>query len=147
MKKDAQEARLIELSKPELIKVVAEVASEAGSDPKALRNMKGGKEFLKNQDAEFKNFKFGDFSVSEWDELSVIIPKKKNKVVNELMTSLSNRYERLKEIPGEFGSNPSLPLPEQVHSLPSSQNRKAIELGPKFHIASLECNHSPLKDV
>ncbi|GJU45669.1 hypothetical protein Tco_1202935 [Tanacetum coccineum] len=57
------------------------------------------------------------------------------------MTSLSNRYERLKEIPGEFGSNPSLPLPEQVHYLPSSQNRKAIELGPKFHIAGLECIH------
>nr|GEW52364.1 hypothetical protein [Tanacetum cinerariifolium] len=59
-------------------------------------------------------------NVSEWDELSVIIPKKKNKVVNELMTSLSNKYGRLKEIPGELGSNPSLPLRKQDHSLPSS---------------------------
>ncbi|GJU78795.1 retrovirus-related pol polyprotein from transposon TNT 1-94 [Tanacetum coccineum] len=40
-----------------------------------------------------RNFKFSDFGISEWNELSVIIPKKKNKVVSELMTSLSNKYE------------------------------------------------------
>ncbi|GJV18043.1 hypothetical protein Tco_1363366 [Tanacetum coccineum] len=29
-----------------------------------------------------RNFNFGDFGVTEWDKLSVIIPKKKNKVVS-----------------------------------------------------------------
>ncbi|GKE18292.1 hypothetical protein Tco_1425869 [Tanacetum coccineum] len=160
------EARVIKLSKPELIKVVVEVASEAGADPKALRNMKGGKEFLKNMMLNsksfkentwrssgremskrrkdliiiiivyknndprnfdvHKNFKFSNFGISEWGELSVIIPKKRNKVVRKLMTSLSNKYKRPKEISGELGINPSLPLPGQDPSLPLSRKRKAI---------------------
>ncbi|GKD96249.1 hypothetical protein Tco_1380146, partial [Tanacetum coccineum] len=49
-----------------------------------------------------RNFKIGDFGVSEWDELTVIISKKENKVVSELMTSLSNKYDRLKKIPEEL---------------------------------------------
>ncbi|GJX00569.1 hypothetical protein Tco_0184482 [Tanacetum coccineum] len=108
MERVAQEAKLIKLSNPELIKAVEEVASKAGVDPKDSRISNGGKEFLKIQDAEYnilqrehlaklkkirfdqindrrnfdvyKNFKFGDFGVSEWDELGVIIPKKKNKI-------------------------------------------------------------------
>ncbi|GJT02317.1 hypothetical protein Tco_0823486 [Tanacetum coccineum] len=47
MEKAAQEPRLIELSKHELIKVVEEVASEAGVDLKDLCSSKGSKEFLK----------------------------------------------------------------------------------------------------
>ncbi|GJV53627.1 hypothetical protein Tco_1449368 [Tanacetum coccineum] len=43
MQKVAQEAKLIELSKPELIKVAEEVASKAKVDPNALRSKKGGK--------------------------------------------------------------------------------------------------------
>nr|GEW84348.1 hypothetical protein [Tanacetum cinerariifolium] len=43
----AQEARLLALSKPELIKVVTEVATEVGVDPKALQSSKGSKEFIK----------------------------------------------------------------------------------------------------
>nr|GFA81909.1 hypothetical protein [Tanacetum cinerariifolium] len=59
MEKAAQEAKPIELNKlelnkPELIKVVEEVASKAGVDLKDLRNMKGGKEFLNKHDAEYK---------------------------------------------------------------------------------------------
>ncbi|GJY55729.1 hypothetical protein Tco_0454844 [Tanacetum coccineum] len=33
-------------------------------------------------------FKFGNFGITEWDELRDIIPKKKNKVVKDLMNSL-----------------------------------------------------------
>ncbi|GKA34676.1 hypothetical protein Tco_0721105 [Tanacetum coccineum] len=94
-----------------------------------------------------KPFKFGDFGVTEWDELGAIIPKKKNKVVQEMMTSLSKKYERLKEIPGELGINPSLPLSEQVPSLPSSKKRKALEFDPEIRIAGLECNRSLLEGI
>ncbi|GKC49100.1 hypothetical protein Tco_1071845 [Tanacetum coccineum] len=52
--KAAQEARLLALSKPELIKFVTEVANEVGVDPKVLQSSKGGKEFIKKQDAEMK---------------------------------------------------------------------------------------------
>ncbi|GKB50347.1 hypothetical protein Tco_0901100 [Tanacetum coccineum] len=85
-----------------------------------------------------KNFKFGDFSISEWDELSVIIPKKKNKVVSKLMTSLINNYERLNQIPGKLGLKLSFPLPEQNPSLPM-RKRKAMELEPETYIIGLHC--------
>ncbi|GJV45662.1 hypothetical protein Tco_1430198 [Tanacetum coccineum] len=55
--KAAQKARLLALSKPELIKVVTEVATKAGVDPKALQSSKGGQEFIKKQDAKLNVLK------------------------------------------------------------------------------------------
>ncbi|GJS11359.1 hypothetical protein Tco_0368155 [Tanacetum coccineum] len=54
IKKAAKEAKLLEMSKLELIKVVHEEAEKAGIDPKILASAKGGKEFKNNQDAEIK---------------------------------------------------------------------------------------------
>nr|GEW18085.1 ribonuclease H-like domain-containing protein [Tanacetum cinerariifolium] len=125
-----QEAKLIELSKPDLIKVVKEVASEAGVDPKALRSSKGGKEILKKHNAEFKVFQ-----IEHLEKL-----KKSRELKNK-------RFDQLKEISGELGINLSLPLHELDHSLSSSQKRKELELGPEIHIAGLECNHSLLEDT
>nr|GEX12434.1 hypothetical protein [Tanacetum cinerariifolium] len=51
-----------------------------------------------------KPFLFGAFGISELDELREIIPKKKNTMVKDLMNSLSQRYERLRQIPEpEYG--------------------------------------------
>ncbi|GJX17550.1 hypothetical protein Tco_0218382 [Tanacetum coccineum] len=147
--KAAQEAKLLALSKPELIKVVHEEATKAGVHTKALSGKKGGQEFLKIQDAEIKvlnieqskkikkakvlrkkridhyrgtdkrkfdihkPFKFGDFGITKWDELRDIIPKRMNKVVEDLLNSLSRKrkHQELEleiRIPGlEF--NRSLP--------------------------------------
>ncbi|GJW44264.1 hypothetical protein Tco_0073063 [Tanacetum coccineum] len=58
-------------------------------------------------------FKFSDFRLTEWDELGDILPKKTNKCVGEMMTSLSTKYERLKKILEELGLDLSLPLLEQ----------------------------------
>ncbi|GKE93923.1 hypothetical protein Tco_1575018, partial [Tanacetum coccineum] len=116
----------------------------------ALRSKKGGQEFLKQQDAEFKvhnPFRFGDFCITEWDELSVIIPKKKNKVVGELMRHVSEKYERLNQIPSELGISPSLPPPKQTLSLSSSRLRKTLELEHEVHITGLECNRSLPKGI
>uniref|UniRef100_A0A6L2NVH0 tRNA-dihydrouridine(16/17) synthase [NAD(P)(+)]-like n=1 Tax=Tanacetum cinerariifolium TaxID=118510 RepID=A0A6L2NVH0_TANCI len=82
-------------------------------------------------------FRFGYFGITEWDELNAIIPKKKNKVVGELMTSLSKKYERLNVIPGELGIKPSLPAPEQVPFLSSGRKRKAQEWEPETHTLGL----------
>ncbi|GJT44746.1 hypothetical protein Tco_0953461 [Tanacetum coccineum] len=49
LEKAAKEARLLEINKFELIKVVHKVVKEAGVDPKALQNLKGGQEFIKKQ--------------------------------------------------------------------------------------------------
>ncbi|GJT86036.1 hypothetical protein Tco_1067753 [Tanacetum coccineum] len=48
-KKADQEAKLLALSKPDLIKVVTEVATKAGVDPKALQSSKGGKSSYRNR--------------------------------------------------------------------------------------------------
>ncbi|GKE43289.1 hypothetical protein Tco_1470573 [Tanacetum coccineum] len=53
-KKAYQEVKLLALSKPELIKVVTEVATKAGVDPKALQSSKGGKAFIPKHNAELK---------------------------------------------------------------------------------------------
>ncbi|GJR40355.1 hypothetical protein Tco_1216039 [Tanacetum coccineum] len=71
-----------------------------------------------------KPFRFGDFGVTEWDELGAIIPKKKIKVVEDLMTSFQKKYERLRVIPGD-GINPSLPAPKKSPSLSIGRKRKA----------------------
>nr|GEU60941.1 hypothetical protein [Tanacetum cinerariifolium] len=52
LEKAGKEARLLEMNKSKLIKVVHEVAKEAGVDPKSLQSSKGGQEFIKKQDDE-----------------------------------------------------------------------------------------------
>ncbi|GJU67735.1 hypothetical protein Tco_1253994 [Tanacetum coccineum] len=153
MEKASPEARITELSKLELIEGGKAFLKKHDTEFKALQkehleNHRKSSELKKKRNNDLRNFdvhknlKFSDFGVSECDELSVIIPKKKNKALSKLMTSLSNKYVRLKEILGELGINPSIPLPEQDLSLPSNRKRKAIELEPEVHMAGLECNHA-----
>ncbi|GJV95492.1 hypothetical protein Tco_1547069 [Tanacetum coccineum] len=54
MKKAAEKAKLLVMSKPELIKVVHKEALKDGIDPKILKSAKGGQEFKKIQDVEYK---------------------------------------------------------------------------------------------
>ncbi|GJZ70794.1 hypothetical protein Tco_0634645 [Tanacetum coccineum] len=54
IKKVVEEAKLLTMSKPELIKVVHEEASNVEIDPKVLASAKGGQEFKKIQDVELK---------------------------------------------------------------------------------------------
>ncbi|GJV44636.1 retrovirus-related pol polyprotein from transposon TNT 1-94 [Tanacetum coccineum] len=56
-------------------------------------------------------FAFGEFGISELDELREIIHRKKNTVVKDLMNSLSRRYKRIKKIPDELGIPSALPAP------------------------------------
>ncbi|GJY88093.1 retrovirus-related pol polyprotein from transposon TNT 1-94 [Tanacetum coccineum] len=94
-----------------------------------------------------KPFKFGDFGITELDELQEIIPKRKNKVVKDLMNSLSKKYERLRATHEELGIRPSLPVPGQVLFLTSGRKRKHQELEPETRIPGLECNRSLPKGV
>ncbi|GKC65923.1 hypothetical protein Tco_1098521, partial [Tanacetum coccineum] len=92
-------------------------------------------------------FLFGAFGISELDELREIIPKKKNAVVKDLMNSLSRRYKRLQQIPGELGIHPALPAPEQASSRSSGKKWKHMELEPKTRIPGLECNRALPENV
>ncbi|GJV94736.1 hypothetical protein Tco_1546313 [Tanacetum coccineum] len=52
IKKAEEEARLLAITKPEVIKVVQEEAEKIGLDPKAIKGAKAGEMFKKAQDAE-----------------------------------------------------------------------------------------------
>ncbi|GJX43210.1 hypothetical protein Tco_0259886 [Tanacetum coccineum] len=52
IKKAKEEARLLAMTKPEVIKVVQEEAEKIGLDPKAIKGAKAGKMFKKSQDAK-----------------------------------------------------------------------------------------------
>ncbi|GKE15515.1 hypothetical protein Tco_1423092 [Tanacetum coccineum] len=95
--KIVKEAKLLEMTKPELIKVVHEEAAKARVDPKILASAKGGQE---NFDV-VNPFKLGDFRVTGLDELDLIIQNKKNNVVGDLMTSLGERKRKIQELEPE----------------------------------------------
>ncbi|GJS10636.1 hypothetical protein Tco_0367432 [Tanacetum coccineum] len=140
MKKAAEEAKLLAMSKPEIIKVVHEEALKAGNDPKILESAKVSHEFNKIKDAKMKvlnrehSQKIKKAMVLKkkrldqyiWTATSRLKPepitnvkiypntkptKKKNKIVSELMTSLGKRYEILKKIPEELRIQLDLPAP------------------------------------
>ncbi|GJS01912.1 hypothetical protein Tco_0318420 [Tanacetum coccineum] len=87
-------------------------------------------------------FKFGDFGITELDKLGLIIEKKKNSIIKDLMTSLGKRYERLKKILKELRIQSSLPALEQAPSQSLRRKRKHMELEPKIKVPWLECNRS-----
>nr|GEY75229.1 hypothetical protein [Tanacetum cinerariifolium] len=89
-------------------------------------------------------FKFGEFRITELDELGLIIEKKKNSSVKDLMTSLGKRYERLKKIPKELRIQSALPalVPGQVASQFSRRKRKHRKLEPDIKVPGLEFNRS-----
>ncbi|GJV15498.1 3-oxoacyl-[acyl-carrier-protein] synthase II, chloroplastic-like protein [Tanacetum coccineum] len=163
MKKAEEEARLLAITKPEVIKVVQEEAEKIRLDPKTIKGAKVGEVFKKAQDVEHevlkrkhnekvkkslelrkhkydsmwtissrlkpepiydikihpktkpvvitiykgtdgrnfdvhKPFAFGEFGISDLDELGEIIPKKKNTVVKDLMNSLARRKKKHMEL-------------------------------------------------
>ncbi|GJR88832.1 retrovirus-related pol polyprotein from transposon TNT 1-94 [Tanacetum coccineum] len=57
LRKDAKEARLLAISKPEVIKVVQEEAEKIGVDPKKIASVKAAEKFKKSQDAEYQVLK------------------------------------------------------------------------------------------
>nr|GEW02515.1 protein trichome birefringence-like 19 [Tanacetum cinerariifolium] len=93
-----------------------------------------------------KEFKFDDFRLSEFGKLNAIIPIKRNKCVKVMMTSLCNKYERLKKILEELGLDESLPLLEQDLSLPRKK-RKEMKLEPDTYITGLHCHRKMPKGV
>ncbi|GJS16167.1 hypothetical protein Tco_0410639 [Tanacetum coccineum] len=139
IKKAEEQARLLSIFKPKVIKVVQEEAEKIGLDPKKITSSKAGEKFKKAQDAEHQVLK-GDHS----KKLREIIPKKKNAVVKDLMNSLSQRYERIRKIPNELGIQSGLPapVPEQASSQTLGRKRKHIELELEVKVPGLECNRS-----
>ncbi|GJU36011.1 hypothetical protein Tco_1184365 [Tanacetum coccineum] len=95
-------------------------------------------------------FAFGAFGISELDELRKVITKKKNAIIQDLINSLSQRYDRIRKIPEELGIKSALhalaPAPEQASSK-LRKKRKHRELEPEIKIPGLECNRALPKNV
>ncbi|GKE30817.1 hypothetical protein Tco_1446201, partial [Tanacetum coccineum] len=146
-------AKDVELSKLKIMRIAVKVVNELHNE-KLKKKVELRKKrpvtvtvYRNNDPINFevlREFKFSDCGLSEWDELNAILPKKSNKYVSEMITSLSKRYERLKEIPNETGLDLTLPLPEQDHSLPK-RKRKAIKLEPETYIVGFHYNRTLLK--
>ncbi|GJT57230.1 reverse transcriptase domain-containing protein [Tanacetum coccineum] len=119
IKKAVEEAKMFEMTKTEVIKVVQEEAEKIELDPKTIISAKA-------------------------DELGPIIQKKKNTIVKDLMTSLGKRYERLKKILDELGIQSALlaPVLEQAPFESLGRKRKHMELAPEIKVPRLECNRS-----
>nr|GEX74251.1 retrovirus-related Pol polyprotein from transposon TNT 1-94 [Tanacetum cinerariifolium] len=94
-----------------------------------------------------KPFLFRAFRISELNELREIIPNGKNGVVKDLMNSLSRRYERLRQIPGELRIQSALPASEQAPSQTSGRKWKHMELKPETRNPGLECNRALPENV
>nr|GEX06577.1 hypothetical protein [Tanacetum cinerariifolium] len=122
IKKAVEQARLIAITQPEMVKVVRKEAAKIGIDPERITSLK-----------ESGN-------ITKLDELMEIIPKKKNMVVKDLMNSLRKRYERIKKIPKELGIQSALPAPilEQASSKSLRRKRKHIELEPEVKVPEPE---------
>ncbi|GJW14802.1 probable polyribonucleotide nucleotidyltransferase 1, chloroplastic [Tanacetum coccineum] len=72
-------------------------------------------------------FKFSDFGLSKWDAINAIIPTKRNKYVKDMITSLRNKYEKLKEIPEVAYDLRISPFLVQVLLLPKEKRGKTKE--------------------
>ncbi|GJZ14190.1 hypothetical protein Tco_0549420 [Tanacetum coccineum] len=94
-----------------------------------------------------KPFAFGAFGISKLDDPREIIPKNKNVVVQDLMNSLSRRYERIRKILEELGIKSALPAPKQASSKSLRRMRKRMKLEPEIKIPGLECNRALSENV
>nr|GEU85951.1 hypothetical protein [Tanacetum cinerariifolium] len=76
----------------------------------------------------YNPFAFGNFSISDLNELREIIPKKKNVVVKDLINSLSQRYERIKKLYEELGIPSALPAPIPMSHLSTTWSSKSLSM-------------------
>ncbi|GJW71989.1 hypothetical protein Tco_0128906, partial [Tanacetum coccineum] len=120
IKKAAEQARLLAITKPEVegekfkkahdaeLKVLNKERSE-----KLRKSLKLKKHMYENYmwtiGNRLKPEKITDVKIHP--HTKPIIPKNKNVVVKDLMKSLSRRYERIKKIPEELGIKSALPAP------------------------------------
>ncbi|GJV68938.1 hypothetical protein Tco_1484447 [Tanacetum coccineum] len=145
IKKAAKEAKMLEMTKTEVIKVVQEKAEKIGLDPKIIVSVKACEKFKKAQDAKHQvlkrehsqkvkrlmelNKKKAEqymWTISNRLKLKPIIdvrihPKSKPPVLTVFRNNDKRnfqRYERLKKIPEELGIQSALlaPIPEQAPS-------------------------------
>ncbi|GJV90406.1 hypothetical protein Tco_1538219 [Tanacetum coccineum] len=125
IKKAAEQARLLAITKPEVEGEKFKKAHDA--ELKVLNKERSEKlrKSLKLKKHMYENYMWTIGNIMKPEKIidvkihphtKPIIPKNKNVVVKDLMKSLSRRYERIKKIPEELGIQSALPAP--ILSLP-----------------------------
>nr|GEV28047.1 reverse transcriptase domain-containing protein [Tanacetum cinerariifolium] len=164
--KVVEQARLLAITKPEVVKVVREEAKKIRIDPKRITSEKEGKKFKKAHGAELKapnkerneklrkslslmkhNLENYMWTIGNKHKRRSF--KKRNMVVKDLMNSLSRRYERRKKILEELGIQLALLalILEHASSKSSGRKRKYMELEPKIKVSGLDYDRSLLEGV
>nr|GEW44327.1 hypothetical protein [Tanacetum cinerariifolium] len=117
IKKKAEQARLLAMTKSEIIKVVHEEAEKSRIDLKIILSAKGSEQFMKIQDAKHQVLK------------------------------REHSYKAKKAINSRKIDSLPLPTLKQASSQLSGRKRTRLELEPEIHIHALECNMSIPKGV
>ncbi|GJV28460.1 hypothetical protein Tco_1384908 [Tanacetum coccineum] len=151
MKKAAEEAKLLAMSKPEIIKVVHEEALKAGNDPKILESAKWGSGCQKIHDAEMKVLN------REHSPKVKKVMKLRKKRLDQYMWTTTSRIkpEPITDVKIHPNTKPAVIIVYKgtnrrnffgaVHN--PFRKRKIMEFEPAIHIPALECNESLPKNV
>ncbi|GJV59730.1 hypothetical protein Tco_1465830 [Tanacetum coccineum] len=141
IKKDAKQARLLAITKPEVVKVVREEAEKIGIDLERITSVKEGEKFKKAHDAELKVL-----NKERNEKLRKSLALGKHEFENYMgdLNSLSRRYERINKIPKELGIQSALPahILKQASSKSLGRKRKHMELQPKVKVPGLDYDRS-----
>ncbi|GJY60714.1 hypothetical protein Tco_0461371 [Tanacetum coccineum] len=153
IKKAEEEARLLAITKPEVIKVVQEEAEKIGLDPKAIKGAKAGEMFKKAQDAKHVVLKRQH---TEKVRKSLELRKHKgtdgrNFEVHEPFLFGAFGISELDELKEIIPKKKNAVVKDLMNSLTSSRSsrrkRKHMELKPKTKILGLECNRALPENV
>ncbi|GJZ06860.1 hypothetical protein Tco_0540653 [Tanacetum coccineum] len=136
IKKAGEEARLLAISKPEVIKVVQEEAEKIGLDPRKIASAKAGEKFKKARDAEHR--------VLKREHTEKIHPNTKLVVITVYRGTDGKNFDVHR--PFAFGAF-ALPALKQGSPQSSRKKRKHMELEPETKTPGLECNQTLLENV
>nr|GEU78895.1 hypothetical protein [Tanacetum cinerariifolium] len=127
VRKATEQARLLAITKPEVVKVVRKEAEKIGINHERITSAKEGEMFKKAQDDELK-----------------VLNKEKSKKHRKHKFENYRRYKKIKKIPKELKIQSTLPAPilEQASSKSSKRKRKHMELEPEVKVPGLDCDKS-----
>ncbi|GJR18579.1 hypothetical protein Tco_0967106 [Tanacetum coccineum] len=154
MKKAAEEAKLLAMYRPEVIKDAEHEVLKREHSKKVKRltelNRRRAEEYMWTMTNRIKPERITDVRIHPNTKPIVASIFRDNDKRNfDVHQPFNKRYERLKKIPEELGIQSALPalVPKQASSQSLGRKRKHMELEPEVKVPGLECNRSLPKGV
>ncbi|GJW32660.1 hypothetical protein Tco_0052692 [Tanacetum coccineum] len=146
IKKAEEEARLLAISKPEVIKVVQEEAKKIGPDPRKITSAKAGEKFKKAQDAEHQPKTITDIKIYPKTKPVVITVYRgtdgRNFDVYKPFAFSAFGISELDELKEIIPKKKNVVVHDLMNSLSRRKKRKHMELEPETKIPGLESNRT-----